>query len=86
MHGSSGISDAESDALLDALWAHIENGNHTWAQQWQPGDVVLWDNRCTLHRRGPLDPAQRRRMHRTQVRDEAGRLLPDSPCRIARSG
>lgn len=66
-----GLSDADSDALLDALWAHIENGDHTWTQQWQAGDLVIWDNRCTLHRRGPLDPALRRRMHRTQVRAEA---------------
>ena len=66
-----GLSDDESDALLDELWAHIENGNHHWSQQWQPGDLVIWDNRCTLHRRGQLDPSQRRLMHRTQVRDEA---------------
>lgn len=66
-----GMSDAESDALLDELWAHIENGAHTWTQSWQAGDLVIWDNRCTLHRRGPLDPSLRRRMHRTQVRDEA---------------
>lgn len=62
-----GLPDDESDALLDGLWAHIENGGHHWAQQWRPGDVVIWDNRCTLHRRGSLDPAQRRLMYRTQV-------------------
>ena len=66
-----GLSDTESDTLLDALWAHIESGEHTWTQQWQPGDLVIWDNRCTLHRRGPLDPTLRRRMHRTQVKAEA---------------
>lgn len=66
-----GLSDAESDALLDELWAHIANGAHTWTQHWQAGDLVIWDNRCTLHRRGALDPKLRRRMHRTQVRDVA---------------
>lgn len=66
-----GLSDADSDTLLDELWAHIENGDHHWSQQWQSGDLVIWDNRCTLHRRGQLDPSQRRLMHRTQVRDEA---------------
>ncbi|MEM9356386.1 MAG: TauD/TfdA family dioxygenase [Pseudomonadota bacterium] len=66
-----GLSDSDSAALLDELWAHIENGDHHWSQQWQPGDLVIWDNRCTLHRRGQLDPSQRRLMHRTQVRDEA---------------
>jgi taurine dioxygenase len=66
-----GMPDAESDALLDELWAHIEHSDHTWTQQWQAGDLVVWDNRCTLHRRGPLNPALRRRMHRTQVKAEA---------------
>jgi len=66
-----GLSDAESDRLLDELWAHISNGPHFWAQEWEPGDIVIWDNRCTLHRRDQLDPNQRRLMHRTQVRGEA---------------
>ena len=66
-----GLSDLESDALLDELWAHVANGPHSWAQQWQPRDVVIWDNRFTLHRRGQLDPSQRRLMYRTQVRDVA---------------
>ena len=65
-----GLSDSDSDALLDELWAHIENGDHDWSQQWQPGDLVIWDNRCTLHRRGQLDASLRRLMHRTQVRGE----------------
>jgi taurine dioxygenase len=65
-----GLSDAESDALLDEVWGHIETGPHYWAQTWQPGDLVIWDNRCTLHRRNQLDPTYRRHMHRTQVRDD----------------
>ena len=67
----TGMSGADSDALLDALWAHIDAGSAYWAQTWQQGDLVIWDNRCTLHRRNQLDPALRRRMHRTQVRDIA---------------
>ena len=66
-----GLSDHDSDALLDRLWAHIHGGRAYWAQQWRPGDLVIWDNRCTLHRRNELDPAVRRHMHRTQVRDNA---------------
>lgn len=66
-----GLSDAESDALLDEIWAHIESHDFTWTQAWQPGDLVIWDNRCTLHRRDQLDPAMRRLMHRTQVGDVA---------------
>ena len=65
-----GLSDEESDQLLDDIWQHIENGPHHWAQQWQPKDIVIWDNRYTLHMRGDLDPAQDRLMHRTQIQDE----------------
>ena len=65
-----GLSDAQSDDLLDRLWAHVEDGQHSWAQQWRVGDLIIWDNRCTLHRRGALDPAARRLMYRTQIRGE----------------
>lgn len=64
-----GLSDADSDQLLDELWAHVESGPFKWAQEWRQGDLVIWDNRCTLHRRNRLDPSLRRLMHRTQVRD-----------------
>jgi len=65
-----GLSDADSDALLDELWAHVQQGPHLWTQEWRQGDLVIWDNRCTLHRRNQLDPSLRRLMHRTQVRDK----------------
>jgi taurine dioxygenase len=65
-----GLSDADSDALLDELWAHVQQGPHMWTQEWCQGDLVIWDNRCTLHRRNQLDPSLRRLMHRTQVRDK----------------
>ncbi|MDD9903957.1 MAG: TauD/TfdA family dioxygenase [Rhodospirillaceae bacterium] len=66
-----GLSVEEGDALLDALWDHINNGPHHWTQNWRVGDLVIWDNRCALHRRNALDPTTRRHMHRTQVRDDA---------------
>lgn len=65
-----GMSDVDSDALLDEVWSYVEDNGVHWAQQWQRGDIVLWDNRCVLHRRNQLDPAIRRHMHRTQVQAE----------------
>ena len=65
-----GLSDKESDQLLDDIWQHIKNGPHHWVQQWQPKDIVIWDNRYTLHMRGDLDPAHDRLMHRTQIQNE----------------
>jgi taurine dioxygenase len=59
---------AESESLLDQLWAHATQAEFTFCQQWRKGDVVMWDNRCTLHRRDPFDPDARRLMHRTQIK------------------
>ena len=63
-----GLELAESEALLDALWAHATQPRFTFRQEWRVGDVMMWDNRCTLHRRDRLRPAARRLMHRTQIR------------------
>jgi taurine dioxygenase len=64
----NGLSLAESEALLDALWAHATDPAFTWHHQWRLGDILIWDNRCTLHRRDAFDPASRRIMHRTQTK------------------
>jgi taurine dioxygenase len=63
-----GLPLAESEALLDALWAHATRPEHTHAHRWRVGDLLMWDNRSTMHRRDPFDPATRRVMHRTQVK------------------
>lgn len=60
-----GLSESESEDLLDMLWAHLEESNATWEQTWRPEDVVLWDNRYTMHRRQSFDPASRRVLRRT---------------------
>ena len=44
-----GVSDAESRALLDLLYAHLTKPEHTVRHRWQVGDVGIWDNRSTLH-------------------------------------
>jgi taurine dioxygenase len=66
-----GLNLAYSDALLDELWAYVERPELVWTHRWRVGDLVLWDNRCTMHRRDPFDPASRRIMHRTQVKGTA---------------
>ncbi len=62
---------AESEALLDEVWDYATRDELTWYNRWRVGDVVLWDNRCTMHRRDPFDAASRRIMHRTQMKGEA---------------
>jgi taurine dioxygenase len=65
-----GLPLAESEALLDELWSYVDLPQFSWEHVWRVGDLVLWDNRCTMHRRDAFDPKQRRIMHRTQVKGE----------------
>jgi taurine dioxygenase len=58
----------ESEALLDQIWTCATDASLTWRHQWHAGDLVLWDNRCTMHRRDAFDPTARRVMHRTQIK------------------
>ncbi|HAT35142.1 MAG TPA: taurine catabolism dioxygenase TauD [Rhodospirillaceae bacterium] len=60
----------ESEEILDAIWAHIMQPEFCWQQVWKLGDMVLWDNRCVMHRRDAFDPATRRIMHRTQLKGD----------------
>ena len=65
-----GLELDESEALLDALWAHATQPRFAFRQQWKVGDLMIWDNRCTLHRRDSFDPNARRVMHRTQIKGD----------------
>ena len=62
-----GLPLDESEALLDELWAHASKPEFAVAHRWRRGDLVMWDNRCTMHRRDSFDPAARRILHRTQL-------------------
>jgi taurine dioxygenase len=66
----SGMALSESEALLDELWSYATREVSQWHTRWQTGDLVLWDNRCTMHRRDAFDPELRRIMHRTQIKGE----------------
>ena len=65
-----GFDLAASEALLDELWSYAERPEFAWEHVWHVGDLVLWDNRCTMHRRDAFDPSARRIMHRTQIKGE----------------
>jgi len=66
-----GLDLPESEALLDEIWAHATSPEISFTHRWRVGDLVLWDNRCTMHRRDPFDSASRRIMHRTQIKGSA---------------
>jgi taurine dioxygenase len=65
-----GLAVADSEALLDALWSHATQQAHAWYHRWQVGDVLIWDNRCVMHRRNPFDPSARRILRRLQFKGE----------------
>jgi taurine dioxygenase len=65
-----GLELADSEALLDELWSFVDRAEFAWEHVWRVGDLVMWDNRCTMHRRAAFDPNSRRIMHRTQVKGE----------------
>jgi len=68
-HGAyvNGCSLEESEALLNQLWAHCTQARFCYEHRWSVGDVVVWDNRATLHRRDPFDSKSRRVLFAAQV-------------------
>ena len=62
----TGLEVAESERLLDEIWSYVEAA--VYVHKWALGDLVLWDNRTTMHRRDAFDPKARRVMHRTQIK------------------
>jgi taurine dioxygenase len=63
-----GLPLEESEALLDRLWAHVAREEFAWFQKWKVGDLLMWDNRCVMHKRTAFDPQERRFMLRTQLK------------------
>jgi alpha-ketoglutarate-dependent 2,4-dichlorophenoxyacetate dioxygenase len=74
----------EGRALIEELIAFATQPQFVHQHRWTVGDLVIWDNRCTMHRGRPYDDAQRRVLHRTTVSDYAntldqeGLLAPDA--------
>ena len=62
-----GLDLDASEALLDELWQYAALDGNVWRQDWQPGDLIIWDNRCVLHRRDSFPDSERRMMRRCQV-------------------
>ncbi len=59
-----GLPLAKSEALLNELWSVAALPKNVWTQEWKVGDLIIWDNRCTMHRRDAFTGLGRRRMHR----------------------
>jgi taurine dioxygenase len=66
-----GLPLEESEELLDELWQHAFKPENTYEHRWQVGDVLIWSNYSTMHKRGEFDKNTIRRMHRSQIKGTA---------------
>jgi taurine dioxygenase len=62
-----GMPEAESEAILEQLYETGERPEFVYEHEWRLGDVVAWDNRCTIHARTWFDPAERRLLRRCAI-------------------
>ena len=66
-----GLPVEEGRALLKELLAHVTQPEFCYRHEWQEGELVVWDNRCVLHRATPFDTARYKRlMQRTTISGE----------------
>ena len=78
------MDTASGLALLDEVYESATSDEFVYAHQWQVGDLVLWDNGFTMHRRTPFDPSARRLMKRMTMKlDRHHHVMPDG--RLAQS-
>jgi taurine dioxygenase len=63
-----GLELAQSEALLDELWEHAVKPQNVYEHKWKVGDVLIWSNYSTMHRRDEFDKDTIRRMHRSQIK------------------
>ena len=67
-----GMSEADSHALIDRLIAHATQRQFVYTHRWRPHDIVMWDDRCTMHRGTDYDDLRfARDMQRATVSDIA---------------
>ena len=64
----------EARAFLRELTEHATQRRFVYAHEWRVGDLVMWDNRCMMHRARRYDPNEARELHRTTVADSCPTL------------
>jgi len=65
-----GMSEEESETLLTQVYDHAEKPEWTYEHVWRPGDLLVWDNRCSMHARTDFSAGERRLMLRTTIEGE----------------
>jgi alpha-ketoglutarate-dependent taurine dioxygenase len=65
-----GLPAQESDEILEQIFAHQEQRDFVYEHVWRPGDLLMWDNRCTLHARTDFSADERRLLRRVTILGE----------------
>jgi taurine dioxygenase len=65
-----GLPREESDAILKLLFDHQEQPKFVYQHVWRPGDILMWDNRCSLHARTDFSAGERRLLRRVTILGE----------------
>jgi taurine dioxygenase len=65
-----GLPREESEAILEKLFDHQEESRFVYGHVWRPGDILMWDNRCTLHARTDFSAGERRLLRRVTILGE----------------
>ncbi|HQT76868.1 MAG TPA: TauD/TfdA family dioxygenase [Rhodopila sp.] len=74
IEGILGLDHREALPLLDDLLDHATAERFQYRHQWQPGDLVIWDNRCLLHKaNGDYDMAETRYLYRVMLQGDVPR-------------
>jgi taurine dioxygenase len=81
--GIAGMDDASGSALLEEIYDFATRPEFVYCHDWQVGDVVMWDNGSTMHRRDPFDQAARRLMKRTTIFLSRQRHIVPEGCLVA---
>jgi len=83
--GVDGMDPLSGPAFLEEVYEAATRDDFVYAHEWRVGDLVLWDNGFTMHRRTPFDPGARRLMKRMTLHlDPKRHVMPDGA--LAESG
>ena len=65
------LEQEEANTYLSALFDHSEQQKFVYEHEWKVGDLILWDNRCSMHARTNFPASERRMLLRTTVTGDA---------------
>ena len=74
-----GLPEEESRHILDFLFEHQAQKKFQYEHVWRPGDLVMWDNRCSIHARTDFPETERRKLRRLTIKDEHPVLMGEPP-------